>query len=682
MRTPAAADARRRKTRSSRTRSIALLGEAARDGGMSAVSARRTGCGGASCRSRCARRSSTSSAACSSPCRASRSRGSSARSRIRAGRRRSARCSRASSPGTLLTWVLQLVVLTLLGMRTIADDKRSGGWELLLTAQVGEGAAVVGKWLAAVDDLRAAVAADARVPRRRRDVPRRRRRLGPREHRDRLRSARSRSARRCSRGRSRRARRRRRRSSPARSGSRCSSGCFSSASCRPRCPTSRSIIRRSRARCGASRCAAQLDDVRARRARARRGRVRRRARGRRAVARDHARVCGPPAPRARCASRARRRVLVAVIGVLAGVLALRHPLRWDVSAARRNSLDPETRDGARELPGPRDADDRRADARRARADLRRGRSASPSGWRRPAPVTVRSVDPATLPGGLDAAARVAGLAPGDLASNGGVVVELGGRRRVVDRVQLVVDRARRRRHGRASSGSRSSRRSPARSPQLASPAPITACATTGHGELPLEHAPTGRRLALVADRLRAEGMTVETSRSTPAMPGALQRRRRRRDRRRRCRRPRRSRSSSYVARGGGLLVAAASRPCTATATTLAATGLEGAARRRRARPAAGDRRRSDARRCASCPARCSSSTATRPPDQRGLRADARATLWFQPRVVVAPGPAQAARHRDGGELGRARPRARAAAEGPRRHRRPGRARRDRQAAAA
>src|ERR1051325_3909914 len=51
--------------------------------------------------------------------------------------------------GTLLTWVLSLVVLTLLGMRAIADDKKSGGWELLLTAQTGEGAAVIGKWLAA-----------------------------------------------------------------------------------------------------------------------------------------------------------------------------------------------------------------------------------------------------------------------------------------------------------------------------------------------------------------------------------------------------------------------------------------------------------------------------------------------------------------------------------------------------
>src|SRR5205823_14064417 len=51
--------------------------------------------------------------------------------------------------GTLLTWVLQLVVLTLLGMRAIADEQRDGGWELLLTAGVSERAAVIGKWLAA-----------------------------------------------------------------------------------------------------------------------------------------------------------------------------------------------------------------------------------------------------------------------------------------------------------------------------------------------------------------------------------------------------------------------------------------------------------------------------------------------------------------------------------------------------
>ncbi|MCX5742454.1 MAG: hypothetical protein NT062_08160, partial [Proteobacteria bacterium] len=51
--------------------------------------------------------------------------------------------------GTLLTWILQLVVITLLGMRAIADDKRSGAWELALTARASERAMVVGKWAAA-----------------------------------------------------------------------------------------------------------------------------------------------------------------------------------------------------------------------------------------------------------------------------------------------------------------------------------------------------------------------------------------------------------------------------------------------------------------------------------------------------------------------------------------------------
>src|SRR5690349_19868774 len=53
------------------------------------------------------------------------------------------------------------------------------------------------------------------------------------------------------------------------------------------------------------------------------------------------------------------------------------------------------------------------------------------------PVSVRTADPATLPGGVDAAARIAGVSPGDLASQGGVVVEIGGKRRVVNRPQLV-----------------------------------------------------------------------------------------------------------------------------------------------------------------------------------------------------------------------------------------------------
>ncbi len=52
--------------------------------------------------------------------------------------------------GTLLHWSLQLAVVAALAMRTIAEDRRAGTWEALLTAPVGEGAAVVGAWLGAL----------------------------------------------------------------------------------------------------------------------------------------------------------------------------------------------------------------------------------------------------------------------------------------------------------------------------------------------------------------------------------------------------------------------------------------------------------------------------------------------------------------------------------------------------
>src|SRR5262249_17811616 len=47
-------------------------------------------------------------------------------------------------------------------------------------------------------------------------------------------------------------------------------------------------------------------------------------------------------------------------------------------------------------------------------------------------LTVRHADPASAPGGLTAVARAAGLMPGDLASGGALVIELGGKQRVVD----------------------------------------------------------------------------------------------------------------------------------------------------------------------------------------------------------------------------------------------------------
>jgi ABC-2 type transport system permease protein len=471
--------------------------------------------------------------------------------------------------GTLLTWVLQLVVITLLGMRTIAEDKRSGAWELLLTAQVGEGAAVVGKWLAAttiyallwlptlaylvvvaiyrVDpggwDLAtiavgylAAIALGAAL----------------------LAWAVAASA-----------------------------------------ATSTTLV------AGAIAFAmliglflvgelgvafpdlAQAHPTVARitGALSLRGQLTSFARGE-ITASGVALIAGLTlvglslAIALACIGRRRARevrvrlgatALVAAIAGLAGTLALQHPVRLDVSAARRNSLDPATLGALAALPG-------RATLTIVAPTLsalepiyaevdRVARLMADAG-----PVEVRRVDPATVPGGLEAAARIAGVAPGDLASNGGVVVELAGKRRVVDRVQLVAI-------SRDADGTAAVERLAIEQAiggalaQLTSTVPVTACATTGHSELPLDAAPQDADWHLVAERLRAEGIELETitldagvpatcnvvlvlgptDALSPAEALAIQ---------------------AFVQRGGGLLVAAASRPVTGAATSLAATGLE------------------------------------------------------------------------------------------------------------
>ena len=51
--------------------------------------------------------------------------------------------------GTLLHWTLEMTVLAALAAR-LAEERRTGTWEALVTAPVAEGAAVLGAWLAAV----------------------------------------------------------------------------------------------------------------------------------------------------------------------------------------------------------------------------------------------------------------------------------------------------------------------------------------------------------------------------------------------------------------------------------------------------------------------------------------------------------------------------------------------------
>lgn len=471
--------------------------------------------------------------------------------------------------GTLLTWVLELVVLALLGMRSVADDKRGGGWELLLTAQVSERAAIVGKWLAAVAIYALlwgptlayfAVVAAFRGDAGTWDLPT---------------------------------------IACGYAGAIGIGAALLAWAIAASAATSSSL--------GAGALAFALliglflvgelpavwPDLASDHPALASGLAQVSLR---AIAGSFARgeLGLPEAVRLaalaatglslataiggagrRRASEVRRRagatVLVAIIGVTASVLAARHPRRWDVSADGRSSLDPATRDVLAALPGPATltivaptigglepvyTEVARVAERMAEAG----------------PVTVRHADPATVPGGLAAVARAAGVVAGDLASNGAVVVEVGARRRVVDRLQLAtfeVDRAgppvERLAIERALAGALAA---------LATSAPLVACATTGHGELPLAHVAGDADWALVAERLAAAGMELGAlepgalaagvpARCTvllvigPSAPLAADEA---------------LAVQAFVGRGGGLLVAAAARSIPGGG--LAGTGLE------------------------------------------------------------------------------------------------------------
>jgi len=408
--------------------------------------------------------------------------------------------------GTLLTWVLSLVVLTLLGMRAIADDKRSGAWELLLTAQVGEGAAVVGKWLAAVTLYALlwvpTLAYLALVALYRADD-----------------GGWDGAAIVCG-----------------------YAGAIALGAALLAWAIAASAAMSSTLGAGAlgfallvgifllgevpalwpdlavdqPGLAALLDAISIRSAALAfaRGEVSLAA----VILVGGLAVVGLSLAIAlACSGRRRRRevrarlagtVALAAIATLAGTLAVRHPARLDVSADRRNTLDPATRDVLGGLPGP-------ATLTIVRPTLgglepvydEVARVVARMGEHAPA-LAVRWVDPANAPGGLPAIARAAGLAPDDLAAGGAVVVELAGRRRVVDLFAFAqVDAGpggaptiERLAIEQALAGALAA---------LALDRPLTACATAGHGELPMTARDDKSDWSMIAERLKADGITVE-----------------------------------------------------------------------------------------------------------------------------------------------------------------------------
>lgn len=417
--------------------------------------------------------------------------------------------------GTLLTWVLELVVLTLLGMRAIADDKRSGSWEALLTAGVGEGAAVIGKWLAAATvyalvwlptlaylALVAVYRADAGGW----DLPA---------------------------------------IAVGYAGAIALGTALLAWSVAASAATASALV------AGAlgfawliglflvgelpalwpdlatdhPSLASALDAV-----------------SLRAIATDFARghvgvrslamVAGLAvvglalAVALACAGRRRaselfRRALgtvaLAAIAVLVGILAARHPVGLDLSAAGRNSLDARTRAVLAELPGPAALtivqptlgalEPVYDEVARVAAQIA---DATPD-------VTVRRVDPASAPGGLPAIARAAGLQPQDLASGGAIVIELGGKRRVVDLLAFAAI-------NRGPDGAPTVERLAIEQAlagalaALSATRPVTVCTTRGHGELPLDTQPSGHDWSVVIQRLRGDGLTLQDVDVAPAVP--------------------------------------------------------------------------------------------------------------------------------------------------------------------
>ncbi len=471
--------------------------------------------------------------------------------------------------GTLLTWVLQLVVITLLGMRTVADERRTGGWELLVTAGASERAAIVGKWLAASTvyallwiptlaylvvvaafrgegggwDLATiacgyagAIALGAAL----------------------LAWAIAASAATTT------------SLAAGALGFAAMIGMFLVGELPSLWPELAGDHPTLSALLGACSLRGQLASFA-------RGEITAPAvvliAGLATTGLSLAIALACADRRAARESRARFAAcaLVAAIAVLVGVIAARHPARWDVTASGRNSLDPSTAaicDTLTEpatltivsptLAGPEPVYD---EAERIAARMaERG------------PIRVRRIDPAALPGGVAAAAREAGVPTDSLAKYGGVVVELGGRRRVVDLPDLAT----------VDSGATGAptveqvaieRALAGALAALATAEPYTACATTGHGELPLDaHAADDADWSTVADRLRGDGETLLAIDLTDGIPAA-------------CDvvvvagpsaplSPEEALAiQAFVARGKGLLVAAASRPVGTGA--LASTGLEG-----------------------------------------------------------------------------------------------------------
>lgn len=291
-----------------------------------------------------------------------------------------------------------------------------------------------------------------------------------------------------------------------------------------------------------------------------------------ALAAAHRLCVGDRRPRPERRRRSAALGLIAVNALLALALVAHNPASWDVSASRQNSLEPSTRDVLARVDRPIDL-----------LVVRPTAEVFDPVWAEVDPLIARlvraqpmlhrrDVDPALETERIAELAREFAFAPGDLTEGGAIVVQAGRRRRAIDLLAMAGFERDDLGVG-ALSQFRAESELAAAISDVIDVEPVTACATGSHGELPLAPAAGGADWSALGDRLRRDGIAIETVTDLAALSPE------------RCRvlivaGPAHPLSASdavaidgYLARGGRLLLAAASRPEPGR-SALPATGLE------------------------------------------------------------------------------------------------------------
>lgn len=200
-------------------------------------------------------------------------------------------------------------------------------------------------------------------------------------------------------------------------------------------------------------------------------------------------------------------VLVTLDAALAIALAARNPITWDVSATGQNTLDERTLAVLERVDEPIEilvvsptADVFDEVFSQADRLVDRIVEAQPL-------LSRRNVDPLAEVERISQLAREFAIAPGDLAEGGAVVFALGTRRRAVDLLDMA-EFSRDDLGVGALSKFRAEEAFATAISELVELEPVTVCATSGHSELPLSGSAHGPDWTPVATRLRDDWFTI------------------------------------------------------------------------------------------------------------------------------------------------------------------------------